>query len=223
MTQDKGASGKLRRVARSGTMDCLAELSGWHWNGRRWVPVTPRQSDCLNETIGTFGALKASYRELIRKGLARLVVANVTITRAGVEEWNRLWPDNPCRAETILEPGRKRQSRSNSPMEVAMAEPDLAEEPWQVFRRLCTPATTWHDQAGWQNRADAFIAALRSPSPTDRMGEELADRLRDELAQHPINGSFANGSLADYSSGIVAAIERVAILTALRDKGVGKR
>lgn len=41
--------------------------------------------------------------------------------------------------------------------------------------------------------------------------EDEQERLRIELAAHPINGSFTNGSLADYYDGIVDAMRAVGL------------
>lgn len=64
--------------------------------------------------------------------------------------------------------------------------PVSQEEPWQVFRRLCTPATFWYDETGWKQRADAFIAALRA--------QQAADAERERIAWQPIETAPKDGS-----------------------------
>lgn len=37
-------------------------------------------------------------------------------------------------------------------------------ELWEVFRGLCVPGTTWHDEGGWRTRAGLFAQALGARS-----------------------------------------------------------
>lgn len=43
------------------------------------------------------------------------------------------------------------------------------ERPWQTLRRLCTPATSWFDEKGWQQRVDILARALATEAPYGRV------------------------------------------------------
>lgn len=86
----------------------------------------------------------------------------------------------------------------------ANPRPQVALEPWQILRQLCTPATSWHDEEGWKQRAERFLEAIATPPADcpDVVKRKISVPLDEWLELHRDIG-FARGLLRGwlYSAG----------------------
>lgn len=84
--------GRLRR-AYTPRMDVLAALVGWRRIGKRWVPGSSRSVDMQPDASFP---IRPDALALIAKGLAYEQNYRLHVLPAGIEEWNRLWPEHPA-------------------------------------------------------------------------------------------------------------------------------